>query len=82
VRIDTIETLDAFIQLEANWHSVYDADADAQLFLSWSWLSGWLRQISSPWVILAAKEGGEDSPYVAFLPLRIRLKSDEARLRN
>ena len=82
MRIDVIETPDAFGALEPNWNAVYDADPDAQLFLSWSWLSGWLKQISSPWVILAASEDAEDAPYIAFLPLRVQLKSDDAQLRN
>jgi CelD/BcsL family acetyltransferase involved in cellulose biosynthesis len=81
VRIDLIETPEVFGRLEANWNAVYDADPDAQIFLSWSWLSGWLRQISSPWLILAAR-ADEGGAYVAFLPLRIQVKAAEALLRN
>jgi CelD/BcsL family acetyltransferase involved in cellulose biosynthesis len=83
VHIDVIETREQFEQLEANWNAVYDADPDAQFFLSWKWLSGWLRQIASPWVILAArKAAGKDAPYVAFLPLRIQFKVTDARFHN
>jgi hypothetical protein len=68
VRVEVIETLPAFNRLEENWNAVYDTDPDAQFFLSWKWLSGWLGQISSPWFILGVKaDRAADAPYVAFL---------------
>jgi CelD/BcsL family acetyltransferase involved in cellulose biosynthesis len=83
VRVEVIETLPSFNRLEENWNAVYDADPDAQLFMSWRWLSGWLGQISSPWLILAAKANDSaDAPYVAFLPLRIQIKMNDARFHN
>ena len=82
MHIDVIETLEGFDRLEANWNGVYDADPDAHLFLSWTWLSGWLRQISGPWLVLAVREHGEGSPYVAFMPLRLQVKQTDAQLRN
>ena len=42
VHIDIIETLPSLAKLEDNWNAVYDADDEAQIFLSWKWLSGWL----------------------------------------
>ena len=54
IRIDVIDTFSAVQRLEQNWNEVYDADPDAQFFLSWRWLSGWLGQIVTPWLILAA----------------------------
>jgi len=83
MRIDVIDTLPAFARLEDNWNAVYDADPDAQLFMSWKWLSGWLQQIASPWLILAAKASdGAGAPYVAFFPLRIQTKIENARFHN
>lgn len=83
MRVEVIETLPAFNRLEANWNAVYDADPDAQFFLSWKWLAGWLVQISSPWLILGVKaDKSADAPYVAFLPLRIQTKMAEARIHN
>lgn len=83
MRVEVIETWPAFNRLEQNWNAVYEADPDAQLFLSWRWLSGWLGQISSPWLILAAKAGNAaDAPYVAFLPLRLGVKAQKSRLHN
>jgi CelD/BcsL family acetyltransferase involved in cellulose biosynthesis len=83
MRIDVIDTSPAFARLEDNWNAVYDADPDAQLFMSWKWLSGWLQQIASPWLILAARASDSASaPYVAFFPLRIQTKMENARFHN
>src|SRR6266403_5586111 len=83
VHIEVIETLASFNRLEENWNAVYDQDPDAQLFLSFKWLSVWLSQIPSPWIILAAKESDSaETPYIAFLPLRVRFKAQEARFHN
>jgi len=83
VHIEVIETLASFNRLEENWNAVYDQDPDAQLFLSFRWLSVRLGQIPSPWIILAAKESDSaETPYLGFLPLRIRFKAQEARFHN
>jgi CelD/BcsL family acetyltransferase involved in cellulose biosynthesis len=83
VRVEVIETKPAFNRLEQDWNAVYAADPDAQLFLSWRWLSGWLGQISSPWLILAAKaDNAAEAPYVAFLPLRLGVKAQKSHLHN
>lgn len=83
MRIDVIETLPEFKRLEDNWNAVYDADSDSQLFLSWTWLSGWLAQINGPWLILAAKASDKaDAPYVAFFPLRLQTKIEKAKVHN
>lgn len=79
VHIDIIETLPSLATLEDNWNAVYDADDEAQVFLSWQWLSGWLSCIEGPWFILAAKAGdAADQPYVAFLPLRLQTKVEKS----
>jgi tetratricopeptide (TPR) repeat protein len=73
VHIDIIETLPSLARLEDNWNAVYDADPEAQIFLSWKWLSGWLAHSEGPWFILAAKaRDSADAPYVAFFPLRLQ----------
>jgi len=73
VHIDIIETLPSLARLEDNWNAVYDADDEAQIFLSWKWLHGWLSRIPGPWFILAAKERDDAGlPYVAFFPLRLQ----------
>lgn len=73
MHIRIIDTLQDFTALRGNWDRVYREDPDAQFFLSWSWLSQWLPMLVGPWFILAAKPRNSDD-YVAFMPLRIRLR--------
>lgn len=77
MHIDVIEDMDTFNRLRENWDEVYDADPHATLFLSWNWLFAWLEKLSTPWIVLAAKENGSDAHYVAFFPLRIDTRIDE-----
>jgi len=73
VHIDIIETLPSLAKLEDDWNAVYDADDEAQIFLSWKFLNGFLSDTPGPWFILAAKaDEAADTPYVAFLPLRLQ----------
>ena len=73
MHIDIIENSPSLARLEDNWNAVYDADDEAQIYLSWQWLSGWLSCIPGPWFILAAKErDAADLPYVGFFPLRLQ----------
>lgn len=70
MQIEKIENFETFKKIRENWDSVYAADHQAQFFLSWIWLSGWLQMVHEPWFILAAKPDTKDSSYVAFLPLK------------
>lgn len=84
MHVDVIEDLRSLAAVEDNWNVVYDADPDAQVFLSWKWLSSWLTLQYGTWIILAAKTVDKaDAPYVGFFPLRILTKSTETgRIRN
>lgn len=83
MRVEVIETMPSFERLEQDWNAVYDADPDAQLFLSYRWLAGWLKWISGPWLVLAAKASeAADAPHVAFLPLRISVKTSDTSFYN
>src|SRR5215468_1644249 len=73
----------SFERLEQDWNAVYDADPDAQFFISYNWLAGWLQRIAGPWFILAARASdAAEAPYVAFLPLRMSVKTSEGPLHN
>jgi CelD/BcsL family acetyltransferase involved in cellulose biosynthesis len=75
MHIDIIDDLKTFTQLRGNWDAIYEADADAQFFLTWEWLSKWFKSFTSPnsqWFILAAKPTADAASYVAFFPLQLR----------
>ncbi|MDZ8054847.1 MAG: tetratricopeptide repeat protein [Aulosira sp. ZfuVER01] len=77
MQIDIIDNFATFKKIRENWDSVYEADPQAQFFLSWIWLFGWLQMSAEPWFILAAKANTQDSFYVAFLPLKILLNQQD-----
>jgi tetratricopeptide (TPR) repeat protein len=68
MQIDVFEGVQFLEKIREDWEAAYDADPDAQYFMTWTWMSGWLRHLKFPATILAARP--EDSAaYVAFLPL-------------
>lgn len=71
MQIEVINNIKQLDELETNWDNIYAADPHTQIFLSWSWLRGWLEVIAHDWFILAIKDKS-DSPYIAFFPLAIR----------
>ncbi|MEG4197525.1 GNAT family N-acetyltransferase [Microcoleus sp. Pol12A5] len=73
MKIDKIDNFETFKKIRENWDFLYAADSQAQFFLSWIWLSGWLQMVHEPWFILAAKPDTDDSSYVAFFPLKTLL---------
>ncbi len=73
MQIDLIDDEETLNKLRANWDAIYEADPDAHLFMSWSWMSKWLPWVDLPWVVLAARAEGA-SDYAAFFPLRIKTK--------
>jgi tetratricopeptide (TPR) repeat protein len=79
--IDIIDDFASFERLKADWDDVYDADPDAQVFLSWTWLSQWIPMLSGQWFILAAKPEPA-ARYVAFFPLRWNLKEGKTGFHN
>ncbi len=72
MHIDIVDNLAAFTDLKGNWDSVYEADPEAQFFLSWTWLWKWIQR-DDRWLVLAAKPAA-DAPYVAFFPLTLETK--------
>ncbi len=57
MRVEIIEGKQAIERLRPQWDAIYDADPEAQFFLSWSWIDAY----SSPWgydVFVLAVEAG------------------------
>jgi CelD/BcsL family acetyltransferase involved in cellulose biosynthesis len=79
-RIDCyVDTVAAFESLRPDWERIYAADQQAQIFLSWTWLRGWLAQQAAGMLIMVVRYQGENpgvvapggGECVAFLPLRL-----------
>ena len=68
MEIRCISDLDQFDRLRPDWDAAYAADPHATIFVSWSWLRGWLESTPDEWLVLAARPDRR-SEYVAFLPL-------------
>lgn len=69
--ISVIDSIEQFRQLKTDWETVYSADKQAEIFLSWSWLYGYLELNPQNWLILTLQLE-PNSPYVAFFPIGIR----------
>ena len=86
MRIDIIEKIETFETIRENWEYIYDADPQAQFFVSWIWISKTLKKYSAlkiPWFILAAKLSSDASDYVAFFALTIEIEeNDRGRFYN
>jgi tetratricopeptide (TPR) repeat protein len=74
MKIDVIDNFETFQAIKSNWDLVYEADPQAQFFLSWIWLREKLKfyeECNESWFILAAKSSSDATDYVAFFPLGI-----------
>ncbi|TPN85525.1 GNAT family N-acetyltransferase [Mesorhizobium sp. CU2] len=74
MQVDIISTRDALNGLKQNWDDLYQKDPEAQFFLSWTFLSSYMRRYEDAWSVLAVRPGKPGSPYVALLPLRLRTR--------
>ena len=84
MHVDVIESFDSLAALESNWKALYRRDPDAQLFLSWSWLSWVFREHPRQWRVLAVKLDRYASEYVSFFPIRLKTiwSKSKRRFRN
>jgi CelD/BcsL family acetyltransferase involved in cellulose biosynthesis len=73
MRVDVVNGAEGLANLKGDWGAVYDADPDAQYFLSWDWVTAWSTEVHKSSFVLAVRSAGEASPYCAFLPLRLRI---------
>ena len=74
MRVDIFEGTEGIRQLRSEWDAVYDADPEAQYFLSWFWVFGFLAPLGHDAFVLAARLEGGAPGYAAILPLRLRTK--------
>ena len=81
MHVDVIDTYVGFARLEHNWNELYCRDPDAQLFLSWSWLSWVFREHPGQWRVLAVKPDARAAGYLAFFPVRLKTIWSKSRRR-
>ncbi len=74
MQVDVITRPEVLQSLKDNWIDVYARDDEAQYFLSWAFMSTFLRRFDGSWFVLAARRGPAGSAYSAFLPLRLRTR--------
>jgi tetratricopeptide (TPR) repeat protein/CelD/BcsL family acetyltransferase involved in cellulose biosynthesis len=74
MHIEVIDSIQSFTELRRDWDAVYEADPEAQFFLSWTWLTKWLPALRGTWFILGAKPSADAASYVGFFPLRLRTR--------
>jgi hypothetical protein len=79
MRVDFIETPEAFAQLEQSWNRAHEADRDAGYFLSWEWLAVVFRANQGRWRVLAVRPDDGPQNYVAFLPLWLDFRWSESK---
>ncbi|WP_275190085.1 hypothetical protein [Bradyrhizobium sp. CSA112] len=81
--VDVITSRDTLLRLRSNREAVYQADPEAQLFMSFSWIAGWFERLGCQWIVLAAKDSPDVGDYVAFFPLQLRTeRSREGKFHN
>ena len=79
MRVDLIDTLEAFNALEQDWNFVQGLDPDAGYFLSWRWLAEVFRANRGKWRVLAVTPESGPVGYVCFLPLRLKVHWSRSR---
>jgi len=57
-----------FDRIRDDWNTVYAADPDATVFVSWPWIRGWIEGESRDWVVIGIRPAA-GSPFVAFMAL-------------
>jgi CelD/BcsL family acetyltransferase involved in cellulose biosynthesis len=79
MRVDIIDTMEAFDALQQNWNRVQTSDPEAGYFLSWRWLAVVFRANEGRWRVLAARSDNGSGDYICFLPLRLDIHWSESR---
>ncbi len=41
MHVDVIQSREMLLRLRSNWDAVYQADPEANLYMSWTWIAGW-----------------------------------------
>lgn len=83
MHVDVIRSRDRLLRVRSNWEAVYQADPEAQFYMSWTWIAGWFEKLGCQWIVLAAKADANSPDYVGFFPLQLRTDwSRDGRFHN
>ncbi|MES0827455.1 GNAT family N-acetyltransferase [Ruegeria sp. SCP11] len=82
MRVELIEGRTAITELRSQWDAVYQADPEANYFLSFEWLFGTSESAGASSFVLAVRAPHGDPGYVAFLPIRLATKHDSEGFYN
>jgi len=83
MHVDVIKTRDMLLRVRSNWEAVYQADPEAQFYMSWTWIAGWFEKLGCQWIVLAAKADASSPDYVGFFPLQLRTEQNrDGRFHN
>lgn len=75
LQVSVVKRYADFVALREQWEAVYDADPEAQFFLSWSFFSNWFEKgddNDSGWLVLVVRAADQPKDCLALLPLRLR----------
>ncbi len=82
MHVDVIRSRDGLLRVRSSWEAVYQADPEAQLYMSWTWIAGWFEKLGCQWIVLAAKTT-PSSDYTGFFPLQLRTEPNrDSTFRN
>ncbi|NKB51075.1 MAG: hypothetical protein GKR97_02425 [Rhizobiaceae bacterium] len=72
--VETIDSIETFLKLEPAWKALYELDSESGYFLSWGWISNVFRRNRDRIRILAVRNVGKNTGYVAFFPITSRIR--------
>jgi CelD/BcsL family acetyltransferase involved in cellulose biosynthesis/Tfp pilus assembly protein PilF len=76
MHVDVIQSRDELLRVRSNWEAVYQADPEAQLYMSWTWIAGWFEKLGCQWIVLGAKTSAASPDYIGFFPLQLRTEQN------
>ena len=79
ITVSVIDTLDGLAAIKAEWDELFDADLEATVFLSYSWLHRAFAANALRWSVLVARDRARGGNIVGILPLKYRTHWSDSR---
>jgi len=68
--VKIITTTEEFEEIRGDWDAIYAVDPHATIFMSWSWIRGWIEGETRKWAVIGVRPDSA-SPFAAFMTLVI-----------